>query len=94
MLTRALDRSAHDLVGLTTSTRRSGLEETSSQPVSQSELDNIDVFDFFNYPKVVESTRGPVAAQGAGHPMLQRQATASEGASRVPDPEANWLGYN
>lgn len=77
-------RSAHDLVGLTTSTRRSGLEETSSQPVSLSELDSIDMFDFFNYPKVPKAACGPVMTPGGGHPVLQGLAAG----------EADWLGYS
>ncbi|XP_044717088.1 fungal specific transcription factor domain-containing protein [Hirsutella rhossiliensis] len=88
-------RSAHDLVSLTTSTRRSGLEETSSQPVSLSELDSIDIFDFFNYPKMPEAARGPVITPGGSHPLMQGMAAAAgDGTPRNPDPEADWLGYS
>ncbi|KJZ72063.1 hypothetical protein HIM_08518 [Hirsutella minnesotensis 3608] len=56
-------RSAHELVKQTAATRRSGLQETMSQQISQAELDDMDVFDFFNYPKVSDpgtpDSRGP-----------------------------------
>ena len=95
------DRSAYDLVGLTSATRRSGLDETSSQSVSLSELDNIDVFDFFNYPKVAEPGPRTMAAAAAGGQtstiLLQAQGYGPEamrnGGAAVPYPEADWLGY-
>ncbi|GJC83557.1 hypothetical protein ColTof4_08977 [Colletotrichum tofieldiae] len=91
----ASSRSAHDLVTLTSSTRRSGLEPTSTQVTSLSELDNIDVFDFFNYPKMLEPTR---AASGQTN-LLQSQAMSGLGgdsmrSTGLPDPESDWLGFN
>ncbi|KAL2106187.1 hypothetical protein VUR80DRAFT_7085 [Thermomyces stellatus] len=46
-------RSAHDLVSLSTSRRQSGVGQTSTQAATQRELDSIEVFDFFNYPRPV-----------------------------------------
>ncbi|TEA12396.1 putative transcriptional regulatory protein [Colletotrichum sidae] len=88
----AMRKSAHDLVTLTCSTRRSGLEQTSTQVTSLSELDNIDVFDFFNYPKMSE----PRTINGQTN-ILQTQAMSglngdSMRSTGVPDPESDWLG--
>lgn len=101
MLTRCPNRSAYDLVGLTSSTRRSGLDEISSQSVSPSELDSIDVFDFFNYFKVAEPRpRSMAATAGGGQPSMSSQPRLGfgpdvmrSGGAAVPDPEADWLGY-
>lgn len=84
------------MVTLTSSTRRSGLEPTSTQVTSLSELDNIDVFDFFNYPKMSDpQTR---ATNGQTN-ILQAQAMSGLGGdpmrcTGVPDPESDWLGFN
>ncbi|KEZ43646.1 C6 transcription factor [Scedosporium apiospermum] len=47
----AMRRSAHDLVNLTAARRESGLGLMSTQIATQWELDNIEVFAFFNYPR-------------------------------------------
>ncbi|SPO07186.1 related to Zn(II)2Cys6 transcriptional activator [Cephalotrichum gorgonifer] len=47
----AARRSAHALVSLTSSNRESGVGQTSTQTATQRELDNVEVFDFFNYPR-------------------------------------------
>ncbi|KAL5093433.1 fungal-specific transcription factor domain-containing protein [Trichoderma afarasin] len=85
----AMRRSAHDLATLTSSSRLSGSEPTSTQVTSLSELDNIDIFDFFNYPKLLEprSTNGQ-AWQTQGVNGLTGESM------RMPDPESDWLGYN
>ncbi|POR39311.1 Putative transcriptional regulatory protein [Tolypocladium paradoxum] len=83
----AMRKSAHDLLSLTAAARRSGLEETSSQSVSLGELDSIDVFDFFNYPKVAHGQTG----------ILQQGMPGVGGDVRdsaVPDPERDWLRYS
>lgn len=95
----AMRRSAHGLVTLTASTRQSGIEQTSTQITSLSELDNIDVFDFFNYPKVSE----PVARALNGQSSLsqsppqgqqqQQQPQSGDQSMRMPDPESDWLGF-
>ncbi|WYZ37023.1 hypothetical protein EsH8_II_000529 [Colletotrichum jinshuiense] len=90
----AMRKSAHDLVTLTSSTRRSGLEPTSTQVTSLSELDNIDVFDFFNYPKMSEPS-----ARGGQQNMPQPQVMSGLGgdsmrSTGVPDPESDWLGFS
>ncbi|EXF81742.1 hypothetical protein CFIO01_04790 [Colletotrichum fioriniae PJ7] len=92
----AMRKSAHDLVTLTSSTRRSGMEPTSTQVTSLSELDNIDVFDFFNYPKMSE----PISRATNGQTnLLQPQVMSGLGGDSmrttgVPDPESDWLGFS
>ena len=44
-----VSRSAHDLVSLSMSRRESGVGQTSTQAVTQRELDSVEVFDFYNY---------------------------------------------
>ncbi|KAJ4286380.1 hypothetical protein N0V88_008047 [Collariella sp. IMI 366227] len=74
VLYAVMRESAYDIVGITSSTRRSGLDETCSQSVSLSELDNIDVFDFFNYPKVAKPGAGSMTrAAGAGQADIMLQ---------------------
>jgi hypothetical protein len=81
-------RSAHDLATLTSSTRQSGAEPTSTQVTSLSELDNIDIFDFFNYPKLLEPRTGN------GQAWQTQGVNGLTGESmRMPDPESDWLGY-
>lgn len=84
----AMRRSAHDLATLTSSTRQSGAEPTSTQVTSLSELDNIDIFDFFNYPKLSEPRTGN------GQAWQTQGVNGLTGESmRMPDPESDWLGY-
>ncbi|CAK7272669.1 hypothetical protein SEPCBS119000_005246 [Sporothrix epigloea] len=45
-------RSAYDLLALTATARQSGAEPMSTQFTSLCELDNIDVFAFFVYPRI------------------------------------------
>ncbi|EEY19694.1 conserved hypothetical protein [Verticillium alfalfae VaMs.102] len=93
----AMRKSAHDLVTLTSTTRRSGAEPTSTQITSLSELDYLDVFDFFNYPKVAQPgitipnsqtnlihSQALKAMGGAGEPIRN---------NGMPDPESDWLGF-
>lgn len=95
MLTDVSGRSAYDLVTLTAVPRRSGLEETSAQAVSLGELDNIDVFDFFNYPKVPEPDSWVPSGQTS---ILQQQGMQGVGGdmrdSAMPNPEHDWLRYS
>ncbi|KAL6863540.1 fungal-specific transcription factor domain-containing protein [Trichoderma novae-zelandiae] len=85
----AMRRSAHDLATLTSSTRQSGSEPTSTQVTSLSELDNIDIFDFFNYPKLLE----PRTSNGQAWQVQGVNGLTGE-SMRMPDPESDWLGYN
>ncbi|ODA80704.1 hypothetical protein RJ55_03663 [Drechmeria coniospora] len=84
-------KSAYDLACLTATSRRSGLEESASRSVSLSELDNLDVFDFFHYPKVPE----PVPSLSSGLHQQRQQGVGGEAirSSALPDPESDWLGY-
>ncbi|KAH6609766.1 c6 transcription factor [Trichoderma cornu-damae] len=85
----AMRRSAHDLATLTSSARQSGSEPTSTQVTSLSELDNIDIFDFFNYPKLLE----PRTGNGQAWQIEGVNGLTGE-SMRMPDPESDWLGYN
>lgn len=40
------------MVSLTMSKRESGIGQTSTQAATQKELDNVEVFDFFSYPRL------------------------------------------
>ncbi|OAQ96645.1 hypothetical protein LLEC1_04287 [Akanthomyces lecanii] len=83
----AMRRSAHGLVTLTASARQTGIEPASTQITSLSELDNIDIFDFFNYPKISEPAMRALSGQS------QLQSTTEGEAARLPDPESDWLGF-
>ncbi|KAF5234244.1 hypothetical protein FANTH_12204 [Fusarium anthophilum] len=82
----AMRRSAYDLVTLTSTARHSGLEPTSTQATSLSELDSIDVFEFFNCPRVSASS----SSQSQLQLQPMREPTRNNG---VPDPEADWLAF-
>ncbi|KAF4969008.1 hypothetical protein FSARC_3662 [Fusarium sarcochroum] len=86
----AMRRSAYDLVTLTSAARHSSLEPTSTQATSLSELDNIDVFEFFNYPRVSASSGNQSQLQPMRLQALGVESTRNNG---VPDPEADWLAY-
>ncbi|KAM3554685.1 hypothetical protein ARSEF4850_006347 [Beauveria asiatica] len=83
----AMRQNAHGLVTLAGSTRLTGIEPTSTHITSLSELDNIDVFDFFNYPKISDTVRRAISGQ------LQSQNTANSETAGLPDPESDWLGF-
>ncbi|KAJ4005598.1 hypothetical protein NW752_002433 [Fusarium irregulare] len=83
----AMRRSAYDLVTLTSTARHSGLEATSTQATSLSELDNIDVFEFFNYPRASASSNAQSQLQ------LQPMRTQESRNNGAPDPEADWLAF-
>ncbi|KAK5996797.1 hypothetical protein PT974_02140 [Cladobotryum mycophilum] len=84
----SMRRNAHDLATLTSSTRQSGVETTSIQATSLSELDNIDVFDFFNYPKLLERSSN----EQANTWQSQNNGLAGE-TIRMPDPSDDWFRY-
>lgn len=82
---------------LTSATRQSGVQQTSTQVTSLSELDNIDVFDFFNCPKVLES----VSIASGGHinilptrSMNELSGDVTRAATTVANLESDWLGFS
>ncbi|KFA65842.1 hypothetical protein S40285_04647 [Stachybotrys chlorohalonatus IBT 40285] len=91
----AMRKSAYELVTLTSSTRQSGLEQTSSQTATMSEIDSMDVFDFFNYPKVAEPVLNSSNAQT--NLLLSQRISGPSGEalgkSNVPDPESDWFRF-
>ncbi|KFG81303.1 C6 transcription factor [Metarhizium anisopliae] len=91
----AMRKSAHDLVNLTSSTRRTGLDKTSSHSVALSELDNIDVFDFFNYPKIpsLDFTNQNGQAEIYHVHGLVKMGSDQTRDGAAPDPDSDWLGY-
>ncbi|KAI5465045.1 fungal-specific transcription factor domain-containing protein [Mariannaea sp. PMI_226] len=95
----SMRRSAYDLVTLTGTTRRSGVELTSTQVTSLSELDNIDVFDFFNYPKVAKTASAASDGQINTLPTPTQPPTElnSNDATRISgvlNLEPDWLGFS
>lgn len=62
----------------------------STEAASLSEVDNIEVFDFFNLPKVAESTPNSDGGQATS---LLTQNGGSLGGAGLPDPESDWLRY-
>lgn len=86
----SMRRSAFDLVMLTSSVRHSGLEPTSTQVTSLAELDNIDVFEFFNYPR---GTPGRAAEAGSCQSTLMSNGPDGVVVNGMPDPESDWLRY-
>ncbi|TWU72463.1 hypothetical protein ED733_004112 [Metarhizium rileyi] len=91
----AMRKRAHDLVILTSSTRRTGLDETASRTVALNELDNIDVFDFFNYPIIPSLDSSDRNSQAQIHhlPGLVNMGSDQSRAGAAPDPGSDWLGY-
>jgi hypothetical protein len=79
------------LATLTAQTRHSGAEPTSTQVTSLSELDNIDIFDFFNLPKVCENK--PAHTGGQVGPLLSPGPSTLGDGRGMPDPESDWLRY-
>ena len=62
----------------------------SNQATSLNELDNLDVFDFFNLPKTADASAGPAGGQISN---LMAQGSNGLGPSSLPDPESDWLRY-
>jgi hypothetical protein len=89
----AMRKSSYDLVSLTSSTRESGVEHTSIQTATLSELDNIDVFDFFNFPKVAEPAARSMGGQHQTPYHLAGMGNEAVGGNGMPDPETDWLRY-
>lgn len=83
------------MVNLTSSTRRTGLDKTSSHSVALSELDNIDVFDFFNYPKIpsLDFTNQNGQAEIYHVHGLVKMGGDQTRDGAAPDPDSDWLGY-
>ena len=79
---------------LTSSVRQTGLDPTSAQATSLSEIDSIDVFDFFNYPKVAESMgRTPYSQTSLLHSQIMDGMMGNDprDGRAVPDPSSDWL---
>ncbi|KAI9152002.1 Quinic acid utilization activator [Paramyrothecium foliicola] len=90
----AMRKSAYNLVSLTSSTRQSGTEQTSIQTATLSELDNIDIFEFFNFPKVAEpSARSSNGQTSQLSYQLGGLTNETPSGSGLPDPETDWLRY-
>jgi hypothetical protein len=86
-------------VTATASTRRSGLEPTATRVTSLEEIDYIDVFDFFNVPKIREPPPTQMRAFGGSGPPVSSVEAVAGGISQQAlgmtghNPEADWLGY-
>jgi len=78
----AMRKNAHDIMTLTSRNRRSGIEPLTTRVTSPAELDNMDLFNFFNVPALAEATAGQTTS------LLGTGATGA-----LPDPERDWLRY-
>jgi hypothetical protein len=58
-----------------------------------SELDNIDVFDFFNFPKVAEPATRNMNGQHQTPYQLAGMGNEAPSGNGMPDPETDWLRY-
>jgi hypothetical protein len=68
------DRAAFDLASLTLSTRMSGLEPTVTRMASLEELDYLDVFEFFNVPKIKLEKLETMVQVPVDHGMMNNDA--------------------
>ncbi|KAL1902392.1 hypothetical protein Sste5346_001372 [Sporothrix stenoceras] len=83
-------RSAYDLLALTSTSRQSGAEPMSTQVTSLCELDNIDVFSFFVYPRMVEDDMMPQPQQH--HQMAPSMAPSVSSMGNTSNPGSNMGG--
>jgi hypothetical protein len=67
---------------LTSRNRRSGIEPMTTRVTSPAELDNMDLFNFFNVPALAEARAGQTTS------LLGSGVTGA-----LPDPERDWLRY-
>ncbi|PNP59780.1 hypothetical protein THARTR1_00659 [Trichoderma harzianum] len=84
---------AHELSRLSGSTRQSALEPTSTRISSSSELDSLEIFDFFNYPRLADnSSTAPYGIQQ--HILDYDSGPASLGMGfEMSSVESDWLQY-
>lgn len=66
------------------------MEPTSTQKSTLSEVDNIDVFDFFNLPRLAETSS---RSDGGQTSCLLSHTPNGLGSGSLPDPEHDWLRY-
>ncbi|KAB5583217.1 hypothetical protein GE09DRAFT_947693 [Coniochaeta sp. 2T2.1] len=89
-------RAAYSLVTLTSTTRRSGLDPMTTRMTTQEDIDYIDIFDFFNVPKMMEAPPRQMGVFGTATSSVE--AVAGMGGQAIGlngaiNPEADWLGY-
>ncbi|KAL7802940.1 fungal-specific transcription factor domain-containing protein [Trichoderma afarasin] len=84
---------AHELSMLSSSTRLSALEPTSTRISSANELDYLEIFDFFNYPRSAD--HGSTAPYEIEQHLLDYESgSASLGIGvEMPSVESDWLQY-
>ncbi|KJR88025.1 C6 transcription factor [Sporothrix schenckii 1099-18] len=91
-------RSAYDLLALTSTSRQSGAEPMSTQVTSLCELDNIDVFSFFVYPRMVDDDDGSTTARASMSASVMAPSMApsmsSLGNTSNPGSSIGGLGMN
>lgn len=80
---------------LTSSARRSGLEPTTTRVTTQEDIDYIDIFDFFNVPKMMETPPRQMGVFGTGTSSVEAVGGMGQaiGLNGAIQPEADWLGY-
>jgi hypothetical protein len=63
---------------------------------TQEDIDYIDIFDFFNVPKMMEARPQPMGVFGTATSSVeavQGMGPATMGLNGAVNPEADWLGY-
>lgn len=87
------------MVAKTSQTRRSGVDHTSTMVASLNDVDDIDVFDFFNLPR---AATGEVYDATQARSLLVPAGTTPTGPNGVnnanfnaglPDPDVDWLRF-
>ena len=71
------------------------MDPTSTHTTTQEDIDYIDVFDFFNVPKMMEVPPRQMGVFGTGTSSVEAVAGIGQpiGLSGAINPEADWLGY-
>jgi hypothetical protein len=67
----------------------------STRTTTQEDIDYIDVFDFFNVPKMVEAPPRQMGVFGTATSSVEAVAAMAQpmGLNGAINPEAEWLGY-
>ncbi|KAF4122070.1 Fungal specific transcription factor domain [Geosmithia morbida] len=97
----AMRKRAQEMVAKTSQTRRSGIDQTSTMVASLDDVDDIDVFDFFNLPRASYGENSDAAQARSllvpAGTSVTNDANGSSvvngGAAGLPDPEVDWLRF-
>jgi hypothetical protein len=89
----SIDRCAYDLDFLISQQPRSIVNPTPARTPAPNELEYLDVFDFFNYPRVPIMHESLINGDSLADPnLLSAMNSEFSGANfTVPNPETDWL---